>query len=161
MDVLLMKMDPPIDGTSTMDQYVKQIELLSFSHGVAMQITGDISNTERTSGKPNHQDFTITKYLDQASPKLNEACCKGDNFKSVEVVVARNDKGVVLPLIKYTLKNVVLSSVSIGGGGGDKPVETVTLNYNHITWDFTTQKSEGAKEGHVDTKWDLSMNKAA
>ena len=161
MDVLLMKMDPPIDGTSTMDQYVKQIELLSFSHGVAMQITGDISNTERTSGKPNHQDFTITKYLDQASPKLNEACCKGDNFKSVEVVVARNDKGVVLPLIKYTLKNVVLSSVSIGGGGGDKPVETVTLNYNHITWDFTTQKSEGAKEGHVDTKWDLSLNKAA
>ena len=161
MDVLLMKMDPPIDGTSTMDQYAKQIELLSFSHGVAMQITGDISNTERTSGKPNHQDFTITKYLDQASPKLNESCCKGENFKSVEVVVARNDKGVVLPLIKYTLKNVVLSSVSIGGGGGDKPVETVTLNYNHITWDFTSQKAEGAKEGHVDGKWDLAMNKAA
>lgn len=161
MDVLLMKMDPPIDGTSTMDQYAKQIELLSFSHGVAMQITGDISNTERTSGKPNHQDFTITKYLDQASPKMNEACCKGENFKSVEVVIARNDKGVVLPLIKYTLKNVVLSSVSIGGGGGDKPVETVTMNYNHITWDFTSQKAEGAKEGHVDGKWDLAMNKAA
>jgi len=161
MDVLLMKLDPPIDGTSTLDQYEKQIELLSFSQGVAMQITGDISNSERTSGKPNHQDFTITKYLDQASPKLNEACCKGDNFTSVEVVVARNDKGAVLPLIKYTLKNVVLSSVSIGGGGGDKPVETVTLNYNHITWDFTTQKAEGAKEGHVDTKWDLAKNKAA
>lgn len=161
MDVLLMKMTPPIDGTSTMDQYAKHIELLSFSHGVAMQITGDISNTERTSGKPNHQDFTITKYLDQASPKLNEACCKGENFTSVEVVVARNDKGVVLPLIKYTLKNVVLSSVSIGGGGGDKPVETVTLNYNHITWDFTSQKAAGAKEGHVPAKWDLALNKAA
>ncbi len=161
MDVLLMKTTPPIDGTSTLDQYEKQIELLSFSHGVAMQITGDISNTERTSGKPNHQDFTITKYLDQASPILNESCCKGDNYTSVEVVVARNDKGVVLPLIKYTLKNVVLSSVSIGGGGGDKPVETVTLNYNHITWDFTTQLAEGAKKGHVDTKWDLAKNKAA
>ena len=158
MDVLLMKMDPAIPGTSTMKDAEQQIELLSFSHGVAMQITGDVSNTERTSGKPNHQDFTITKYLDQASPKLNEACCKGDNFTSVEVVVARNDKGAVLPLIKYTLKNVVLSSVSIGGGGGDKPVETVTLNYNHITWDFHTQKAEGAEQGHVDTKWDLAKN---
>ena len=68
MDVLLMKFDPSVEGTSTLDKYAKQIELLSFSHGVAMQITGDISNTERTSGKPNHQDFTITKYLDQASP---------------------------------------------------------------------------------------------
>ena len=59
MDVLLMKFDPDIPGTSTLDQYAKQIEVLSFSHGVAMQITGDISNSERTSGKPNHQDFTI------------------------------------------------------------------------------------------------------
>ena len=158
MDVLLMKMDPAIPGTSTMKGSETQIELLSFSHGVAMQITGDVSNTERTSGKPNHQDFTVTKYLDQASPKLNEACCKGDNFTSVEVTVARNDKGALLPLIKYTLKNVVLSSVSIGGGGGDKPVETVTLNYNHITWDFHTQKAEGAEQGHVDTKWDLAKN---
>ena len=158
MDVLLMKLDPGIPGTSTMKGYEQQMELLSFSHGVAMQITGDVSNTERTSGKPNHQDFTITKYLDQSSPKLNEACCKGDNFKTVEVVVGRNDKGAVIPLIKYTLKNVVLSSISIGGGGGDKPVETVTMNYNHITWDFHTQKAEGAEQGHVDTKWDLAKN---
>lgn len=161
MDVLLMKFDPSIEGTSTLDKYAKQIELLSFSHGVAMQITGDISNTERTSGKPNHQDFTITKYLDQASPKLNEACCKGDIFKEAKVVVARNDKGSVLPLIEYTLKNVVLSSISVGGGGGDKPVETVTMNYNHITWDFHHQKAEGSESGHVATLWDLAKNKNA
>src|SRR5438270_7973429 len=136
MDVLILDMGGDVKGESNLTDFKDKMELLSFSHGVAMQITGDISNSERTSGKPNHQDFTITKYLDQSSPKLNESCCKGDNFKSVEVVVARNDKGSVLPLIKYTLKNVVLSSVSIGGGGGDKPVETVTLNYNHITWDF-------------------------
>jgi type VI secretion system secreted protein Hcp len=161
MDVLLMKFDPDIEGTSTLDKFAKQIELLSFSHGVAMQITGDISNTERTSGKPNHQDFTITKYLDQSSPKLNEACCKGDVFKSAKVVVARNDKGAVLPLIEYTLKNVVLSSISVGGGGGDKPVETVTMNYNHITWDFHHQKAEGSESGHVATLWDLAKNKNA
>jgi len=158
MDVLLMKLDPDVPGTSTLKDYTNQIELLSFSHGVAMQITGDVSNTERTSGKPNHQDFTITKYLDQSSPKLNEACCKGDNFKKVVLVVGRNDKGAVLPLMSYTLQNVVLSSISVGGGGGDKPVETVTMNYNHIEWDFHHQKAEGAEAGHVDTKWDLAKN---
>src|SRR3977135_3003491 len=161
MDVLLMKFDPVVKGTSTLDQFADQIELLSFSHGVAMQITGDISNSERTSGKPNHQDFTITKYLDQSSPKLNEACCKGDNFKKVVLVVARNDKGSVLPLMSYTLQNVVLSSISVGGGGGDKPVETVTMNYNHITWDFLHQQAEGGEAGHVPGKWDLATNKNA
>ncbi|HEY0006427.1 MAG TPA: type VI secretion system tube protein Hcp [Pyrinomonadaceae bacterium] len=158
MDVLLMKMTPDIPGTSTVKDFTSQIELLSFSHGVAMQITGDLSNTERTSGKPNHQDFTVTKYLDQSSPKFNEACCKGDNFTEVKITVGRNDKGAMLPLIVYTLKNVVISSVSIGGGGGDKPVETLTMNYNHITWDFHTQKAEGSELGHVDTKWDLAKN---
>ena len=160
MDVLLMKMNPAIEGTSSLDKYAKQIELLSFSHGVAMQITGDISNTERTSGKPNHQDFTVTKYLDLASPKLNEGCCKGDNFAEVLITIARNDKGAVLPLITYTMKNVVISSISVGGGGGDKPVETVTLNYNHITWNFTAQKPEVGKEGNIPGKWNLSTNKA-
>jgi len=158
MDVLLMKFDPEIPGTSTFSKFEKQIELLSFSHGVAMQITGDISSSERTSGKPNHQDFTVTKYLDQSSPKINEACCTGETFKSVEIMVGRNDKGAVLPLIKYTLKNVVLSSVSIGGGGGDKPVETVTMNYNHITWDFHHQAPEGSQPSHVDASWDLARN---
>lgn len=158
MDVLLMKMTPDIPGTSTLDKYDKQIELLSFSHGVAMQITGDISNNERTSGKPNHQDFTVTKYLDLASPKLNEGCCKGDNYSEVLITIARNDKGAVLPLIVYTLKNVVISSISVGGGGGDKPVETVTLNYNHITWDFHHQKAEGTESGHIATLWDLAKN---
>ena len=41
MDVLLMKLDPDVPGTSTLKDYTNQIELLSFSHGVAMQITGD------------------------------------------------------------------------------------------------------------------------
>src|SRR3712207_3882260 len=120
MDVLILDMGADVKGESNLTDFKDKMELLSFSHGVAMQITGDLSNTERTSGKPNHQDFTVTKYLDLSSPKLNEGCCKGDNFTEVLITVARNDKGVVLPLITYTLKNVVFSSVSVGGGGGDK-----------------------------------------
>src|SRR5215471_12736416 len=133
MDVLLMKLDPAIPGTSTMDQFAQKIELLSFSHGVAMQITGDVSNTERTSGKPNHQDFTVTKYLDKSSPVLNQNCCEGKCFALVKIIVGRNDSGNIVKLIEYQLKNCVISSISIGGGSGDKPVETVTFNYNHIT----------------------------
>src|ERR1700750_2200303 len=107
MDVLLMKFDPGIPGTSTMKGAEAQIELLSFSHGVAMQITGDISNSERTSGKPNHQDMTVTKYLDSASPVLNQSCCEGKAFPKVEIIVGRNDHGSVAELMRYTMKNVL------------------------------------------------------
>ena len=147
-------------GESSLPDYKEKIELLSFSHGVAMQITGDISNSERTSGKPNHQDMTVTKYLDSASPVLNQACCMGTNFPQVEIIIARNDGGKPLELMRYTLNDVIISSLSIGGGGGDKPVETLTLNYNKITWRFTQQKPAVGEHGTVEGAWDLARNKA-
>jgi type VI secretion system secreted protein Hcp len=156
MDAIILDMGPDVRGESTQGNYAGKIDLLSFSHGVAMQITGDISNSERTSGKPNHQDMTVTKYLDSASPVLNQSCCEGKTFPQVEIIIGRNDHGAVVELMRYTMKNVLISSVSIGGGGGDKPVETLTLNYNHITWNYSQQKSKDTAEG----KWNLSTNSA-
>lgn len=161
MDVIILDMGKDVKGESNLADFKDKIELLSFSHGVAMQITGDISNSERTSGKPNHQDMTVTKYLDEASPVLNQSCCEGKAFPTTDIIIGRNEGGKVVELVRYTLKNVLISSISVGGGGGDKPVETVTLNYNHITWKFTAQKPDASKEGNVDGKWDLCKNAAA
>ena len=49
-DVILIDL-PGLEGTSQLEGYAKKIEILSYSHGVAMQVTGDVSNTERTSGR--------------------------------------------------------------------------------------------------------------
>ena len=160
MDVIIMDMGSEVKGESNLTDFKDKMELLSFSHGVAMQITGDISNSERTSGKPNHQDMTVTKYLDQASPVLNQSCCEGKPFPKVDIVIGRNESGKVVELMRYTMKNCLISSVSVGGGGGDKPVETLTINYNQLTWNFTAQTPEASTEGNVNGKWNLSTNKA-
>src|SRR3982751_2915621 len=126
MDVIILDMGADVKGESNMTDYKDKMELLSFSHGVAMQITGDIVHSERTSGRPNHQDMTVTKYLDAASPVLNQACCEGKTFPEVSIIIGRNDGGRIAELMSYTLKGVLISSVSVGGGGGDKPIETLT-----------------------------------
>ncbi len=54
MDVIILDMGPDVKGEATQHGFKDKIELLSFSHGVAMQITGDIGTSERTAGKPNH-----------------------------------------------------------------------------------------------------------
>ena len=158
MDVIIMDMGSTITGESSLTDYAGKMELLSFSHGVAMQITGDISNMERTSGKPNHQDMTVTKYLDMSSPVLAQSCCEGAGFPQVDIIIGRNDSGKVTELMRYTMKNVVISSVSVGGGGGDKPVETMTLNYNDIAWKFTSQKASVDEGGVVNGTWNLATN---
>jgi type VI secretion system secreted protein Hcp len=158
-DVLLMKIND-IKGESQMDGFAEQIELLSYSHSVVMQVTSDVSNTERTSGKPNHQDFTVTKYLDAASPPLNQYCCEGKSLGQVVITCGRNDSGKIYPLIVYTLDDAVVSSISVGGGGGDKPTETVTLNYTKIQWEYKSQKPTVGEKGTVGATWDLKTNKS-
>ena len=158
MNVLIIDMGSDVKGESSLPDYGGKIELLSFSHGVAMQITGDVSSSDRASRKPNHQDMVVTKYLDATSPVLNQACCEGKLFPQVEIIIGHNDSGRMVESMRYTISNVLISSVSIGGGGGDRPVETLTLNYNKITWRYTSQKSIAGEKEIVVGKWDLAQN---
>jgi type VI secretion system secreted protein Hcp len=158
MDTLILEI-PKIKGESLISGYAEKIEILSFSHGISMQITGDVSNTERTSGKPNHQDFTVSKYMDAATPHLNDACNKATGLGSVKFFILRNDGTDLLILMEYEMTNTIISSVSIGGGGGDKPVETVTFNYTALKQTYHSQKESVGKKGKVETSWDLSTNK--
>lgn len=160
MDVLILDCGDDIKGECAVSGYENKIEILSYSHGVAQQITGDPSNQKRTSGKPNHQDFTVTKFFDLASCPLINACNGATVIPTVKVTVGQNEKGNVNPFVIYTLTNALVSSVSVGGGGGSKPQETVTFNYSKIQWDYKQQKTNVSDAGNTQAKWSLETNKA-
>jgi type VI secretion system secreted protein Hcp len=65
----------------------------------------------------------------------------------------------MLPFIVYTLSNVVISHLSVSGGSGGKPVETMSLNFTKIKWEITAQKSEGTQQGTSSSVWDMALNK--
>lgn len=159
MDVLILDCGN-VKGECKLDGYADKIELLSYSHSLAQQITGDQSNQKRTSGKPNHQDFTVTKYLDLASCSLIDHCNQATNIPTVKVIVGQNENGKVNPVIEYTLTNALVSSISVGGGGGGKPQETVTFNYTKIQWDYKLQAAAVTDSGKNAAKWSLETNKA-
>jgi type VI secretion system secreted protein Hcp len=74
------------------------------------------------SGKRMHKPFTITKEVDQASPKLFELCASGKHISEVDV-----DMGST----HYKLQDVVISSATKSSSGG-RPMETLTFNYTKI-----------------------------
>ena len=58
------------------------------------------------------------------------------------------------------MSNVIVSSVSVGGGGGGEPTESLTFNYGKIQWTYTQQKrADGSPGGKVPAGWDLEANK--
>ncbi len=162
MDAIILDLGDDIKGDSLLEGYTDKIELMSYSHNVAMQVTNDVSNSERTSGKPHIGEFTVTKFVDTSTPSLNEYCCAGKPITKATITIGRNaseSDGKLLSFIVYTLDNVVLSNVSVSGGAGGKPVETLSMNFTKIKWELTAQKDDGTKEGTAASTWDLAANK--
>ncbi len=152
---------PDTKGESTSEQGKDMIEVLSFSHGVSMPLTFGASNTSRAHGRVQHQDFTISKYVDITSPVLNLLCSGGDDIKSITLHCFKADANSTKPIefLKYTLESCIVTSVAVGGGA-DMPTETVTFNYGKITWDYIKQgpAAGGANKGTMSKSWDLSKN---
>lgn len=162
MDAIILDLGKDIKGECLLEGYVDKIEVMSYSHNVAMQVTNDVSNTERTSGKPSIGELTITKFVDQATPSLNQLCCTGKSIDTATLVIGRNAGGTdgkILPFITYTLSHAIISNVSVSGGSGGKPVETLSLNFTKIKWELTSQKNDGTKEGTAAATWDMALNK--
>jgi len=150
-----------IKGESLSDQGKDMIEVMSFNHGVSMPLTAGPSNTSRASGRCVHQDFTLTKTFDIASPSLNLKCCGGEDIKSMKLHLWKADAAAQpVEYLTYTFDSCIITSISVGGSA-DQPMETVTFNYKKITWDYNKQKQDqpGGKEGKGSASWSLDENK--
>ena len=133
-----------IKGQTKFGGYKEYMMLQSFSHGISQIVTTNVSNDDRLTGRPVHQDFSVSKDVDKATPSLLQGCNAGTVYPEVKVVVLRSDGDKVLPLFEYKLGDAVISAMSVGGGGG-KPVENIAFNYSKIEWTYTGQKETGGR----------------
>lgn len=148
-----------IPGESTDDKHKDWIEVLSFSNGISQPASATASSAGgATAERANFQDFTISKLLDKASPKLMLACADGTHIKEVKMEICRAG-GDKVKYMELKLSNCIVSSVSIGGGGGE-PTETTSFNFGKIEWIYTQQKrADGSGGGQVAAGWNLETNK--
>lgn len=152
-----------VPGESTDHKHKEWIEILSYSHGVSQPGSGSASSGgARSAERVDHQDFSVVKVLDKASPKLNLYCCTGKHIGTVKMELCRAT-GDKQKYMEYTMNDVIVSSVRPGGsaqGGEALPLEEVAFNYGKIEWVYTeTDHKTGASKGDVKSNWSVVENK--
>ena len=151
-----------IPGESTHETHKDWIEVLSYSHSVYLPSSGSRSSGDtRTAERCDHQDFSVVKMLDKASPILALLCCNGQYIGEIrlELCQATGDKNRYM---EYRFSDVIITAIrpgSSGLSGGARPLEEVSFNYSQIEWSYTAYDPDtGLPEGNVGAKWDLETN---
>jgi type VI secretion system secreted protein Hcp len=148
-----------VDGESVDAKHKKDIDVLAWSWGASQSGTTHIG-TGGGAGKVNVQDLSFTKYVDAASHALLLACCNGKHYDKATLVVRKAGENP-LEYIKITMEDLIVTSISTGGSGGeDKLTENVTLNFAKVKFEYDPQSKKGAGEGVKTAAWNIAENAA-
>jgi type VI secretion system Hcp family effector len=98
-----------VEGESRDSEHEGWIDVLSYS-GSLIQPGSAITGTSRSRGSVSMGDITVTKVIDKATPKLNEALLRGTILPKVELERRDSGKSTI-----YTLKDVIIASITKSG----------------------------------------------
>jgi type VI secretion system secreted protein Hcp len=142
-----------VDGEAQDRDHRGWSDLISFSQG--QRVPTDAS-TGRATGRVVFEGIVITKELDKASPKLAEAVARAQIFPTVVIHWARLvADGTAQTYYSYELKNVRVTSYSVGGSTQSDPVpmETLSLNFEEIKVTYSESGATGQAKGNVEYSW--------
>jgi len=159
---------PEIVGSSTRRGHETWIEVHSWNHGFH-QPTSPIRSSAGggTVETAQHSHFTFTKEMDVASDDLIKMCWTGQHIDGVKFVAYRDSgdvgadqKGV--PYITVEFESAIVADYSVSGGLGQLPHESVSLNYQKVTYIYNGQDiKEGVGGGNEPVSHDLKSNVVA
>lgn len=175
MDLILLQPGNPdiLGGVSQIDpawhdsmpDLGRCIELISIHQGMKQQITTDVSNSARTSGRPIITEFTLVKHVDQSSVKFYDHCLRAEALgkgkdQPTMLYIARNSGGSTANIITIALRDAIISEIQLQTHPDGMPTEQFKLNFTEILWTCTVQKADLHTAGKQSFGWSIARNRA-
>ena len=147
-----------IKGESNDSKHPETIEIDSFSWG-ANNVGSFATGGGGGAGKASFSDVSFTTHANKASPKLFLACATGAHIKKA-VLYVRKAGGSQEDYYTITLSDVLCSAYqSSGSTGGDAlPMDSFSLNFAKIEFEYKPQKPDGTLDSPIKTGYDLKKN---
>lgn len=140
------------------------IELVSLHQGMRQQVTTDVGNAARTSGRPVITEFTCVKYVDQTSVKLYELCLRAEPMgrgaaQPTRLHIARHANGKTANIITIALRDALISEIQLQTHPDDMPTEQFKLHFTEILWSHSVPQADGQPGTQHATGWSLARNR--
>ncbi len=126
-----------VEGDARDPNHKGEIAVLSWSHSFNQPASPTRSSSGGAVEQANHADFSFVKYVDGASMELLRRAWSGQQSAKVVFTAYRADgdnRPARYLLIEFS--HVIVSNLSISGGAGDLPTETVTLSYGTVQYTY-------------------------
>jgi type VI secretion system secreted protein Hcp len=151
-----------VPGESTDSQLPGWIEFQSFSYKMANPTTIGSGSGGSGAGKVTCGDFTFKRKFDLASCSLGLACCTGDHFSGVNVILrkAAGKANKQQMFIQFMFNEVYVTSVLWTGqtGGDDTPEETVTFSFGKFNVNYYRQDTKANMQPANNMSWSIRAN---
>lgn len=140
-----------INGETTQLTHKQWIEVNSIQWGVGRGISSGVGGgSKREATAPSVSEITLTKTFDISSPLLLKEALGG---KAVEVKIEltqTDNNGRHVSYQKYVLTDTLISGYSLSSGG-DRPSESLSLNFTKIDSEYLNIDDKFATKttGHV------------
>lgn len=119
------------------------IEIESVGWGTPTPTTAGSHGSGGGAGKVSVHDISITKMSDKSSSQLMLASTNGTHIKSAKLFVRKQGTDQH-EYLTYELENVLVSSFSTSGHGSSsgRPMESLSLNFTKVTFQWTDEKGK-------------------
>ena len=147
-----------IDGDATHQDHKKWIDVESLQWGAGRAImtpTGRVMGREAS--EPSISEVTFTKTLDASSAHLFTESTTGAAGKKVEIhLVSTGSPGDTY--LTYELTNCLVSGYSVSSGG-DRPSESVSVNFTKIEMKYTPYDENHKAGSPIPAGYDMATTK--
>ncbi|MCX7371709.1 MAG: type VI secretion system tube protein Hcp [Alphaproteobacteria bacterium] len=140
-----------INGETTQTTHKQWIEINSIQWGVGRGISSGVGGgSKREATAPSVSEITLTKTFDISSPLLLKEALGGKAVEAKIELTQTDNNGKHVSYQKYVLTNTLVSGYSISSGG-DRPSESLSLNFTKIDSEYLNIDDKFATKttGHV------------
>ncbi len=153
---------PGADGESTDSAHTDEIELLSWSWGETNDSCHESGTTGGSAGKSSLQDLTCTMRANKATPILMQFCAEGHHITDEVVLTCRRAGKTPQDYMIIKMKPVYVTSYQTGGSSGEVvPVDTLSLNFGSIKFEYCPQKEDGTLDAAIEGAYNIQTNESS